>query len=171
MTFWLCFWSHEGYIWFLLIFSKDGIWLCFILSLAALSMFTFTTSRNLLCGLPLYLLPDRSIFSILGPKYPYPSSENSLPCFVSTPLDLSCPSGVLISNLVSAGHSSSARPPVFLTVPTYLVKPSLSLLLIHLSQRNLINNLHVWFWERFYTRGRSWCNLGTGAGLRSCLAP
>lgn len=72
-------------------------------------MASSSTSINLLWGLPLYFLPDGSIFNILSPIYPLPPLPPLKPCLiclsVSKLFSLNPPSDVLISNPVHFGLS------------------------------------------------------------------
>ena len=77
------------------------------------AMSSFTTSINLLFGLPRFLFPGNSVLGILLPKsipiifpqYMAIPPQSRLSCFLSKPSHLCCPSDVLIPDFVHSCHS------------------------------------------------------------------
>lgn len=77
-----------------------------------LCVFSVNTFMNLLCGSPVFFLPDSSLFSTFYLIYIHylssQMSKPSQPCLficVSKSLNLICPCDVLIPNPVHSGHS------------------------------------------------------------------
>lgn len=99
--------------------SSDSSSVCFISLppppslMPIIFMCPFTTSLNLLCGHPLFLLAGsphhplsiKSIFPPLPMSRPSQLSAQSLFLYISKPLDLTCLSDLLLPHPAHPGHS------------------------------------------------------------------